>query len=254
MRVALERVALCVVLLAIWQALPLLGLADRFFISSPAAVAAKIAEWAADGELLEASSITSMEAALGLAYGCVLGAALGLFCALNAGASRALLPLLTVGNSLPRLAFAPLLIAWFGFGLASKVVLAASVVFFFVFFGVYSGIRSASGLLTANARVLGGRGFALVRHVYLPPALGWIVTSLRLAVGYAFAAAVIGEYFGSDSGLGYLIVYGKEMLDMTQVFAGITVVLVIVGVLDMGLRSVARAGTRWRGVTEGSSL
>ena len=254
MRVALERLALCLVLLLIWQLLPVLGLADSFFVSSPTAIAAQVAEWAADGELLQAASITVLEAALGLAYGCVLGAALGLLCALHAGTSRALLPLLTVGNSLPRLAFAPLLIAWFGFGLSSKVVLAASVVFFFVFFGVYSGIRSASGLLTANARILGGRGAALLWHVHMPQALGWIVTSLRLAVGYAFAAAVIGEYFGSDSGLGYLIVYGKEMLDMTQVFAGLAVVMVIVGVLDMGLRSVARAGTRWRGVADGSSV
>jgi NitT/TauT family transport system permease protein len=254
MRIGLERLALCVALLAIWQALPALGLADPFFISSPTAIAAKVWEWIADGELVQAAAITTLEAALGLAYGCVLGAAFGLACALHAPTSRALLPLLTVGNSLPRLAFAPLLIAWFGFGLSSKVVLAASVVFFFIFFGVYSGIRSASGLLTANARVLGGRGLALLWHVHLPQALGWIITSLRMAVGYAFAAAVIGEYFGSDSGLGYLIVYGKEMLDMTQVFAGLAVVMVIVGVLDMGLRHAARAGMGWRGAADGNSL
>ena len=254
MRVMLERLALCLALLALWQVAPMLGLADPFFVSSPMEIAAKVVEWAVDGQLLQAASITALEAALGLLFGSVLGGAFGLACALHPPTSRALLPLLTVGNSLPRLAFAPLLIAWFGFGLSSKVVLAASVVFFFIFFGVYSGIRSASGLLTANARVLGGRGLALVWHVHLPQALGWIVTSLRLAVGYAFAAAVIGEYFGSASGLGFLIVYGKEMLDMTQVFAGLAVVMAIVGVLDMGLRGVARAGTRWRGVADGSSL
>jgi NitT/TauT family transport system permease protein len=254
MRVVLERTALCLVLVAIWQALPALGLVDSFFISSPLAVLDKIGEWIMDGELVRALAITTLEAALGLVFGSVLGAAFGLVCALHAPTSRALLPLLTVGNSLPRLAFAPLLIAWFGFGLSSKVVLATSVVFFFIFFGVYTGIRSASGLLTSNARVLGGRGFALVWHVYLPQALGWIVTGLRLAVGYAFAAAVIGEYFGSDSGLGYLIVFGKEMLDMTQVFAGLAVVMVVVGILDMGLRYVSRLGTRWRGVAEGNSL
>jgi NitT/TauT family transport system permease protein len=232
------------VLLALWQVLPDLGLADRFFISSPLEILGRIGDWIANGELALNIWVTVQEAMLGLVIGSVLGMAFGLLCGLNDSARRALLPLMTVGNSLPRLAFAPLLIAWFGFGLSSKVVLAASVVFFLIFFGVYSGIRSGSGLLVANARILGGRGWALLWHVHLPQAFGWIIAGLRLAVGYAFAAAVIGEYLGSDSGLGYLIVYGKEMLDMTQVFAGLAVVMVIVGCLDVVLR---RVGTlAWR--------
>jgi NitT/TauT family transport system permease protein len=122
------------------------------------------------------------------------------------------------------------------------VVLAASVVFFFIFFKVYSGIRSGSGLLVANAGILGGGGLALLWHVHLPQAISWIVAGLRLAVGYAFAAAVIGEYLGSDSGLGYLIVCGREMLDTTQVFAGLTVV--IVGCLDVVLRRIGAPARR----------
>lgn len=238
MRVVIERLLVSAVLLALWQFLPAMGIGDRFFFSSPLEVLDKITEWIASGDLALNIWVTAQEALLGLIIGSALGAAFGLFCGLNDAASRALLPLMTVGNALPRLAFAPLLIAWFGFGLSSKVVLAASVVFFFIFFGVYSGIRSGSGLLVANARILGGRGLALLWHVHLPQAFGWIIASLRLAVGYAFAAAVIGEYLGSDSGLGYLIVYGKEMLDMTQVFAGLAIVMIIVGCLDVVLRRV----------------
>jgi NitT/TauT family transport system permease protein len=244
MRTAIERLLVSAALLLFWQYLPALGLGDRFFISSPIEVLDRIGEWISSGELAFNIWVTVQEAVFGLVIGSVLGAALGLFCGLNDAASRALLPLMTVGNSLPRLAFAPLLIAWFGFGLSSKVVLAASVVFFFIFFGVYSGIRSGSGLLVANARILGGRGMALLWHVHLPQAFGWIIAGLRLAVGYAFAAAVIGEYLGSDSGLGYLIVYGKEMLDMTQVFAGLAVVMVIVGCLDVVLRRVGTLARR----------
>jgi NitT/TauT family transport system permease protein len=119
-------------------------------------------------------------------------------------------------------------------------------VFFFIFFAVYSGIRTSDTVLVANARMLGGRGFDMLRHVYLPSALSWIVAGIRLAVAYAFAAAVIGEYLGSSHGLGYLIVYGKEMLNMTDVFAGLVVVMTIVGFLDAGLRRIAAAGSRWR--------
>jgi NitT/TauT family transport system permease protein len=244
MRVVIERVLVSAVLLGLWQGLPAVGLGDRFFISSPVAVVSLIWEWITSGDLAANVWVTVREAVFGLVIGSVLGAVFGLACGLNNAVSRALLPLMTVGNALPRLAFAPLLIAWFGFGLSSKVVLAASVVFFFIFFGVYSGIRSGSGLLVANARILGGRGLALLWHVHLPQAIGWIIAGLRLAVGYAFAAAVIGEYLGSDSGLGYLIEYGKEMLDMTQVFAGLAVVMVIVGCLDVILRRVGTFARR----------
>ncbi len=248
MRALIERLLLVVALLLIWQFLPLTGLADPFFISSPAQVADQIWQWGAGGDLLGHILTTSGEALAGLLIGAVFGAGFGLLCGLHPAAQKALLPLMTVSNALPRLAFAPLLIAWFGFGPSSKIALSASVVFFFIFFGVYSGLRSGSRLLVANARVMGGRGAALLWHVHLPKAFLWIVASLRLAVGYAFAAAVIGEYLGADRGLGYLIVYGKEMLDMTQVFAGMTVVVTIVGVLDVGLRRLARAGSRWRGL------
>jgi NitT/TauT family transport system permease protein len=155
--------------------------------------------------------------------------------------------LATVGNALPKLAFAPLLIAWFGFGMSSKVALAASVVFFFIFFGVFSGVRSGSGVIVANARVMGGRGWAMLWHVHLPSAFSWIMAGTRLAVAYAFAAAVVGEYLGSDSGLGYLIMYGKEMLDMTAVFAGLSIVMLIVGLADWLLRRAMAAGSAWRG-------
>ena len=247
MRVAVERLIIVAGLLLVWQFLPLTGMADPFFISSPTQVAALIWQWIRDGELLGHILTTASEAGAGLLIGSALGAGFGLLCGLSPSAQKALMPLMTVGNSLPRLAFAPLLIAWFGFGPSSKIALSASVVFFFIFFGVYFGMRSGSQLLVANARVMGGRGLALLWHVHLPQAFLWIVASLRLAVGYAFAAAVIGEYLGADRGLGYLIVYGKEMLDMTQVFAGMAVVVAIVGVLDVGLRRVALMGSRWRG-------
>lgn len=246
MGLALQRTVLIASLFALWELVPRLELIDEFFISRPSLVLARIYEWLATGELFIHFLVTGQEAAGGFIIGTVLGTAAGLALGLLPAASRAFLPLITVTNALPKLAFAPLLIAWFGFGMSSKVALAAAVVFFFIFFAVYSGIRTSDRMLVSNARMLGGRGIDMLRHVYLPSALSWIVAGIRLAVAYAFAAAVIGEYLGSAQGLGYLIVYGKEMLNMTDVFAGLVVVMCIVGFLDAGLRRVAAAGGRWR--------
>jgi NitT/TauT family transport system permease protein len=246
MSLALKRTLLLGVLFALWELVPLLGLIDKFFISRPSLILERIYEWTSTGEIFVHIFVTAQEAVGGFIIGTVLGTIAGLALGLLPNLSRALLPLVTVTNALPKLAFAPLLIAWFGFGMSSKVALAAAVVFFFIFFAVYSGIRTSDSVLVANARVLGGRGLDMMWHVYLPSALNWIVAGIRLAVAYAFAAAVIGEYLGSSQGLGYLIVYGKEMLNMTDVFAGLVIVMLIVGTLDSQLRRLANASGRWR--------
>ncbi|MFI4982844.1 MAG: ABC transporter permease, partial [Nevskiales bacterium] len=182
MRVLVERWLVVVVVLVVWELAAPLGLVDPFFSSRPSLIAARLIDWGSSGMLFENLLASSEEAAIGFAIGVAAGAAFGLCCGLTRLAARALVPLLTVGNALPKLAFAPLLIAWFGFGMSSKIVLAAGVVFFFVFFGVYSGLRNGDALVIANARMLGGSGWHMLRHVYLPSALGWIVASLRLAV------------------------------------------------------------------------
>jgi NitT/TauT family transport system permease protein len=247
MRALIDRWLVVVLFLLAWELAPALGLADPFFTSRPSLIVARLFDWVASGMLLRNLLASCEEAGIGFAIGVVAGTAFGLLCGLLRPASRALVPLLTVGNALPKLAFAPLLIAWFGFGMSSKIVLAAGVVFFFVFFGVYSGLRNGDALVVANARMLGGSGWNMLRHVYLPSALGWIVASLRLAVAYAFAAAVVGEYLGADRGLGYAIIYGKNMLDMTEVFTGLVVITAVVGVLDVALRRAADWMLPYRG-------
>jgi NitT/TauT family transport system permease protein len=170
MSLALQRTLLLGSLLALWELVPLLGLIDEFFISRPSLVLARIYEWLSTGELFTHFLVTAGEAASGFVIGTVLGTAAGLALGLFTGLSRAFLPLVTITNALPKLAFAPLLIAWFGFGISSKIALASAVVFFFIFFAVYSGIRTSDTVLVANARMLGGRGIDMLRHVYLPSA------------------------------------------------------------------------------------
>lgn len=243
----IERYIVIVLIVIAWEVLPAAGVIDEFFISRPSLVIARITEWAVSGELWFHIAVTVQEAILGFIIGVALGASLGIVCGLEKNISTAFVPLASVGNALPKLAFAPLLIAWFGFGMSSKVALAAMVVFFFVFFGVYSGIQAGDKLVVANAKILGGKGWGLMRHVYAPSALTWIIASLRLGIAYAFAAAVIGEYLGSSHGLGFLIIYGKSMLDMTDIFAALVIIIAIVGTLDVVLRKVGDSSASWQG-------
>jgi len=133
---------------------------------------------------------------------------------------------------MPRVILAPIFGMWFGLGIWSKVALAVTLVFFIVFFNVYQGVREVSPTLLDNARMLGARRSQLLRHVYLPSATSWVFSSLHTSVGLAFVGAVVGEYLGSASGVGYLILQAEGTLDVNTVFAGIVVLTAFALVLD----------------------
>ena len=120
-------------------------------------------------------------------------------------ASAVLDPFIKAMNSIPRVILAPIFTLWFGLGMASKVALGVTLVFFVAFFNTYQGIKEVDPVVLANARMLGASGSQLLRHVYLPSAASWIFSSLRTSIGFAVIGAVVGEYMGAAKGLGYLI-------------------------------------------------
>ena len=100
-------------------------------------------------------------------------------------------PYIKALNSMPRIILAPIFAVWFGLGIASKVALGVTLVFFIVFFNVYQGVKEVSPVVLANARMLGASQKQLLRHVYLPSATSWVFSSLHTSVGLAFVGAVV---------------------------------------------------------------
>ena len=121
---------------------------------------------------------------------------------------------------MPRVILAPIFAMWFGLGMASKVALGFTLVFFIVFFNVLQGVREVSPTVLNATRMLGATRRQLLRHVYLPAALSWVFSSLHVSVGMAFVGAVIAEYLGSAKGVGYLILQAEGVFDVDTVFAG----------------------------------
>jgi NitT/TauT family transport system permease protein len=135
---------------------------------------------------------------------------------------------------------------WFGLGIASKVALGFTLVFFIVFFNVYQGVKEVSPTVLANARMLGASRNQLLRHVYLPSATSWVFSSLHTSVGLAFVGAVVGEYLGSSRGVGYLILQAEGSFDINTVMAGILVLTAFALVLDWAVGRVERHLMKWQ--------
>ena len=160
--------------------------------------------------------------------------------------SRVLNPYVQVLNAIPRLILAPIFLLLFGLGANSKIALGVSLVFFIVFFNAYQGVREVDRNVLNNARLLGAGRWQLTWHVYLPSAMSWILSSLHTSVGFAIAGAVVGEYLGSSSGIGYLISEAEGNFHPDEVFAGMAVLCLFVIVVEVAVTELERRLVRWK--------
>ena len=251
------QIGLLVVVFIVWHLLTTPGLLpnfmfenDRqaaFFFGEPLKIFDRIWQWfVGHHDIYEHLWITLIETVLAFAIGTVLGLGFGLWLALSPMAGAIADPYIKALNSMPRVILAPIFSVWFGLGVASKVALGVTLVFFIVFFNVYQGVKEVSPVVLANARMLGASQRDLLRHVYLPSATSWVFSSLHTSVGLAFVGAVVGEYLGSSRGVGYLILQAEGSFDINTVMAGILVLTVFALALDAAVGRIEKRLMRWQ--------
>jgi NitT/TauT family transport system permease protein len=218
-----------------------------FFFGEPVKIFGRIWTWfVVNADIYRHLGVTLLETALAFAIGTALGLGFGLWLALSPLAAAIFDPYIKALNSMPRVILAPIFAVWFGLGVASKVALGVTLVFFIVFFNVYQGVKEVSPVVLANARMLGANQRQLLRHVYLPSAMSWVFSSLHTSVGLAFVGAVVGEYLGSSQGVGYLILQAEGAFDINTVMAGILVLTVFALALDALVGVAEKRLMKWQ--------
>ena len=251
------QLGLLVVIFVFWHLLTTPGLLpnfmfenDRqaaFFFGEPLKIFDRIWQWFfGHADIYEHLWVTLVETVLAFAIGTALGLGFGLWLALSPIAGAIADPYIKALNSMPRVILAPIFAVWFGLGVASKVALGVTLVFFIVFFNVYQGVKEVSPVVLANARMLGASRRDLLRHVYWPSAMSWVFSSLHTSVGLAFVGAVVGEYLGSSRGVGYLILQAEGSFDINTVMAGILVLTVFALALDAAVGRIEKRLMRWQ--------
>ena len=227
------RALLLLVAFLAWHVLTATSVLPSFFFGRPLVVLGRVWDWFSSGKIYPHLGVTLVETVLAFAIGTLLGVAAGLWLGLSPAAAALLDPYIKAANAMPRVILAPIFAVWFGLGVASKVALGITLVFFIVFFNVFQGVREVSPVVLASVRMLGATRRQLLRHVYLPSATSWVFSSLHTSVGMAFVGAVVGEYLGSAAGVGYLILQAEGTFDVNSVFAGILVLTAFALLLDV---------------------
>jgi NitT/TauT family transport system permease protein len=227
----IRQLAAFAALLAVWEAAGRADMLNPMYAPSPSRVGAALIDLFSDGRIWPHLEATFSAALGGLVLGLAVGVLLGVVAALVPFIAELLEPVMTLLNAIPRVILAPLFVIWLGIGLASKVALSFILVAVLIFFTVFSGIRQVDRRLVERVITLGGDRWALVRHVYLPSVASWVLGNLKIAVGFAFTGACVGEFVAATQGLGYLLSFAQSTYNAALMFALILLILVVVLVI-----------------------
>jgi NitT/TauT family transport system permease protein len=244
----LRRVTAFSLLVIIWEVASRAGWVDPFYAPAPSTVVGAMRALFGDPMFGSHLRATFTAAFVGLLGGLFLGIALGFAAALSPVVADVLEPLMVLLNAIPRVILAPLFVIWLGIDLASKVALALILVAVLIFFAVYNGIKEVDQRLVERVRTLGGNRGVLVREVYVPSVTAWVMGNLKIAVGFAFTGAVVGEFVASSRGLGYLLQFAQSTYNASLTLALIFLIMTLVLVLFALAERLERRLLRWRHV------
>lgn len=165
---------------------------------------------------------------------------------------RTIYPLLVALQSMPRIALAPVIIVWFGFGSASKIVLGTFSAFFPIFLNTIHGLKDIDNEQLTLMRSLGSSGFQVFWKVKLPNALPFLLAGANIGIIFATLAVIVAEFLGSNQGMGYLIVTQSNQMDTAGVFANVFILSITGMVFHYGIHHIRRKLIFWSGGSETS--
>jgi NitT/TauT family transport system permease protein len=239
------RMLILMVLFVGWQ-LASGRIVPHFWISDPVTIMRTVVEWIADGSLWIHLAISLLTLFLGYAIGAITGIVIGFLLGVLPRLESIIAPFVAAIYGLPKVALLPLFVIFLGIGIESKVALVAIVVFFLLLYSTMDGVRDVDPDIVSSLRLMGASRLEILLKAFLPSALPWVYTGLRVSVGYALTTTVVGEMLFSNRGLGFLIESSAARFDSAGVFAGVAVLVGLSLIITATLTRIETSSTRWR--------
>ena len=208
-----------------------------YLVPAPSTVSGALVRGMRSGLYLTNFWVTLAEALLGFVIASVAGIMLGAVIAQFRVVERTFYPYLVALQTLPKIAIAPLIIVWFGFGVPSKIIVAATVAFFPVLVNVIVGLKTIDAAKLDLMRSLRASRWQTFRLVTFPNALPFVFAGLDIAIVFSVLGGIVGEFVGAQRGLGNLILQFNFALDIAGVFA----VLILLSVMGVALHLIMQA-------------
>lgn len=211
--------------LLIWEGLVVSGFARELLVGQPSRIAMFLFETVSGGDLLMHTLVTGFETILGYSLGITIGCTTGFAMWWLPRLGKTVDPYMIGINSIPHVAMAPLFLVWLGLGISTKVALSFTTVFLVMHLTTYSSLRQVEPDLVGLATSFGASRSQIFVKVVVPSSLPWILSSMKVCIGFALTGAVVGEYVAANKGLGYLTLYAAQLYEMSLVWAAIFMLL-----------------------------
>ena len=237
-------VAILLIVLGIWEGVVHLFQMPRYILPAPSKIVVTL--FTEHAQLLKHTLVTLEEMLLGFVLAVSIGVPLAVLMFEFPALEKAFYPYVIGSQTVPVFAIAPLLVLWFGFGIASKVVMAALIVFFAIVLNTLDGLKSTDPDTVDLFRILRASRWQILWKVRIPSALPFIFSGAKIGISISTIGAVIGEWVGAKAGLGYLMLHANSRLQISLVFAAIFC-LTVLGLSLFGVMTLLeRYAMPWR--------
>jgi ABC-type nitrate/sulfonate/bicarbonate transport system permease component len=246
-RTPITRTIATVAFLAVWEWSVRAGWVDPLFLSSPSAVAVRLAQVFMDGTIWPHLAASGTVAFWGFALSCIVGVPIGILMGRSVLVRDTLEPFIMAQASIPTVALLPLFIIWLGIGLSAKIALVFVGAVFGIVVSTEAGVSNIDKRLIETARSFTATELEILAKIVLPAALPYIIAGMRLAISRVLIMVVVAELYASTAGVGYLIFQAGASYDTSMIFVGV-VILAAAGVtLNAILRAIERRVAPWTG-------
>lgn len=224
-----------------WEAIIRGFAVESFLVPAPSAVVVALVRGFAEGNFLGHAAITAFQAVSGFLLGSALGIAIAVLVVVFPSLERIVYPYIVALQTVPKVAVAPLIVVWFGFGMESKIIIVALVSLFPVLVNMMAGLKSVDQDRLDLLASLSASRWQMLRYLRFPNALPFLFAGLNTAIVFAVIGAIVGEFVGSNQGIGFLILQANFALDIAGAFA----LFVVLSVMGVTLHTILQAIQRW---------
>ena len=229
--ITLFQILIFVIFLCIWQLLADFNIINTFIFSSPKKVIETIINLYNTKDLFSHIWVTIYETILSFSIATILGTLIATILWWNKKIHKVIEPYLTILNSLPKVALGPIIIIWFGAGIKSIIVMALLISLIITIINVYEGFNSINQNKIKLMKTLGAKKYQIFFKLIFPSSINTIISVLKINVSMSLIGVIMGEFLVSKKGIGYLILYGSQVFNLSLVISGIFILCIVAAIM-----------------------